>query len=609
MYPSGGSVWKGLSVWSRVLTCVLIVFCCRMKVVECQESTNIIQQQHSQLQEVFLLYGIPVLDVTLYYFDFPKAQDDVHLQDLIAIGQDIDRITSQFLFTHLETSLVSYTQNQKLHSVELDVVVRLVSANDNNNNNQRFLLRKQPQPRQLVDNTNYLIPMIRSELSGHAAFTTSSGLSPNNNSEEKTLSKSVVKNAVLDVFSTHQDDYLKAIQTQSQIRYLQETQDVQIRTSPTDTSSTTTTEPITSSTGQRSNGFNTVESAAVFGMGAALVVIVAGSYVYLSNQYHIHRKKRKRHNAGTDQDPHPKDEVSLMKNMETSPVDMEEFNHPSTTTTSSSVTSSPSKSSSSSRKSTPRKKTRIKSLDEQNAASSPHFLNRVIVNNDSYLYSPMSSSNPAYNGTGGDSTIVPVPAKRNNSIETTTLKKIPARRYVQAASPFDVLYGAAFLHHDHERLQKNNNRSLPNKQQYPHTHTPRKYTSATSRNSKKKNKYSPKTKGGTPLRPMMSIAESIDEGSEGSTSNPKDNYASFFPHLMNNITMYLGADKQPQQQQQQQKYGPVPSSSPNVDADSSSTGSSKGKKDLIVYRDFPRHDGTPFVMFTPENEGVSFISY
>ena len=106
-----------------------------------------------KLLEVFLLYGIPVLDVTLFYFDFPKAQDDVHLQDLIVIGQDIDRITSGFLFTQLETSLVRYAQTEKLHSVELDVFVRLASSlnekddvsstliippnDDNNNNNDK----------------------------------------------------------------------------------------------------------------------------------------------------------------------------------------------------------------------------------------------------------------------------------------------------------------------------------------------------------------------------------------------------------------------------------------------------------------------------------------
>ena len=107
--------------------------------------------------------------------------------------------------------------------------------------------------------------------------------------------------------------------------------------------------------------------------------IVAGSYVYLSNQYHVHRKKQKHRAAGTDASPHHKDEVSLIKNMETtssSPdtvMDMDQMTDTTSPSYSPARSSSQKLSSSTPFSSSKRKNNRVKSLDEQNAASQQFY--------------------------------------------------------------------------------------------------------------------------------------------------------------------------------------------------------------------------------------------
>ena len=131
---------------------------------------------------------------------------------------------------------------------------------------------------------------------------------------------------------------------------------------------------------------------------------------------------------------------------------------------------------------------------------------------------------------------------------------ITPRRYVQTASPFDVLYGAAFSHRDQDRVEeahrpKSVKKSLPSR-----------------RRSAEKSK---------PLRPMLAISEEKEYDKPLVSQDPM----CLFPQFMSKFSTFLSAQDNQDDKQEDNR----------VD-------------ETIVYRDFPRHDGTPCVMYTPKDE-------
>lgn len=159
------------------------------------------------------------------------------------------------------------------------------------------------------------------------------------------------------------------------------------------------------------------------------------------------------------------------------------------------------------------------------------------------------------------------------------------RRYVQAISPFEVLYGAAFCHSEKDRVAVARGQST------------QKHKRANSR----RRRGTGASKGMKPLRTMTSITEEMI----GKTMTEKEAHKdelnietlslseSFFPQMFNSLSSYLQEKKVsrqavPLEEDREEKYGP----------DITSLGVEEG----VVYRDFPRHDGTPCVMFTSIDE-------
>ena len=144
---------------------------------------------------------------------------------------------------------------------------------------------------------------------------------------------------------------------------------------------------------------------------------------------------------------------------------------------------------------------------------------------------------------------IPIPARfdevKNGRKNTKPEQSdVTPRRYVTPASPFDLLYGAAFTHSDKAKVQLSRAMKMKKK---------------TRRNVKQ-----PKARQ---LKPLNTITEVVEEESN----------ESFFPQIMSSISSFI-SDK-------------IESSTPK-----------NNKDDFLVYRDFPRHDGTPCVMFQPVDD-------
>ena len=151
--------------------------------------------------------------------------------------------------------------------------------------------------------------------------------------------------------------------------------------------------------------------------------------------------------------------------------------------------------------------------------------------------SPMmqASSNPQHNGSGGNPDVVPVPDDNGE------------RRYVTPSSPFDMLYGASFLHQDYRNLLQG------------------------KRKAKKRN-YAPTTAG---IKPMLQIEEAGEEEENlGGSSHSDKGIGSWFRSL----TSKMDCKKQEDDEVVNQDHP-------------------------FVYRDFPRHDGTPCLMYDGSNHG------
>lgn len=187
-----------------------------------------------------------------------------------------------------------------------------------------------------------------------------------------------------------------------------------------------------------------------------------------------------------------------------------------------------------------------------------------ILLSDVETYSENSDEESIENGNSvAPKEIIPVPARDDeiclgiSKRKQDLVKAIAPRRYVQTASPFDILYGAAFSHNDQEKVEK--------------AHCIR--STSKTRSSKKFscNKFKP-------LRPMLPISEGKEEEKQSLTGEcrvpSKTSYS--FPQFLPSIPNFLSRD--------------------NVNEEKSKA------NNVLVFRDFPRHDGTPCVMFTPKDE-------
>jgi hypothetical protein len=148
---------------------------------------------------------------------------------------------------------------------------------------------------------------------------------------------------------------------------------------------------------------------------------------------------------------------------------------------------------------------------------------------------------------------VPVPAKIDKEHEnkaTRALKdvQLQPRRYVNPGSPFELLYGASFSHRDQAKVAR--------------AHGAKKFKQPKSMKVSGK-----KIRKKAPLQPMVPITEVNEEEAKVQTTEH------FFPQMMSTISSFL-------------KDKTTPSNA------------TENEEEPFVYRDFPRHDGTPCVLFT-----------
>jgi len=169
---------------------------------------------------------------------------------------------------------------------------------------------------------------------------------------------------------------------------------------------------------------------------------------------------------------------------------------------------------------------------------------------------------------------IPVPAKFDKRLMDKRTKavtqNVTPRRYVKAASPFEILYGAAFSHCDQEKVAR------------AHGHV-------TKKRGKSIKVSGQKIRRNEPLTPMNTISEANEE--EVLKSAPSSASEAFFPQIMSSISSFM------------EKRAPSPVNvsmhSNTSDVDEEEEPMNMKKEEFVVYRDFPRHDGTPCVMFTP----------
>jgi hypothetical protein len=140
-------------------------------------------------------------------------------------------------------------------------------------------------------------------------------------------------------------------------------------------------------------------------------------------------------------------------------------------------------------------------------------------------------------------------------------QEVTPRRYVSPASPFELLYGAAFSHSEKSKVQS------------AHGMKPKK---------RKSRRHLPKTTNARQLRPLNTITEEEND----------DKNESFFPQFMSTISSYLS---------EKIEHSTTTPNSQEELVDSTTT-PCNSKDEYVVFRDFPRHDGTPCIMFAPFNE-------
>lgn len=159
---------------------------------------------------------------------------------------------------------------------------------------------------------------------------------------------------------------------------------------------------------------------------------------------------------------------------------------------------------------------------------------------------------------------VPVPAKidkehTDKALRALQLRDVQPKRYVKPGSPFELLYGASFSHRDQAKVAKAH--GLKYKQ--PKT------IKVSGKKIRKK----------APLKPMVSITE----GNEDETKAAQPTEA-FFPQFMSNLSSLLS--------------NKTATANPNETESLNNATNEKSSSSPLVYRDFPRHDGTPCVLFT-----------
>lgn len=204
------------------------------------------------------------------------------------------------------------------------------------------------------------------------------------------------------------------------------------------------------------------------------------------------------------------------------------------------------------------------------------------------------------------------------------------RRYVQPASPFDVLYGAAFLHGEADRVEAQRRLDRPKK---------KKIRASPSYNMRKKKKKTLTMKLVTDamngqkskdaIRPMMTISEDngiheVFNEEEEDVSDPEEensdtvqNLSQFSPgELRHNASQMSFYSPKNFLRNLSEKYnlGSFDQSAPNASAMKQEGQMIDEKKDSVlqgdypveqgvVFCDFPRQDGTPCIIYNKDESG------
>mmetsp|Transcript_22324 Transcript_22324/g.37997 ORF Transcript_22324/g.37997 Transcript_22324/m.37997 type:complete len:367 (-) Transcript_22324:51-1151(-) len=145
------------------------------------------------------------------------------------------------------------------------------------------------------------------------------------------------------------------------------------------------------------------------------------------------------------------------------------------------------------------------------------------------------SSNPQSNGSGGDPDVIPVVDDNEQ------------RRYVSPSNPFEMLYGASFLHQDYRKMMGGGDKRSRSRQ------------GAVS------------TSG---IKPMLQIDEGEEEDENGVSSSHSERGVGAW---LRSLTSKMDCTKGEKNEVTNQDHP-------------------------FVYRDFPRHDGTPCLMYKSNHD-------
>mmetsp|Transcript_10968 Transcript_10968/g.20047 ORF Transcript_10968/g.20047 Transcript_10968/m.20047 type:complete len:642 (-) Transcript_10968:203-2128(-) len=205
----------------------------------------------------------------------------------------------------------------------------------------------------------------------------------------------------------------------------------------------------------------------------------------------------------------------------------------------------------------------------------------------------MSMMHPTLSENGDDG-VVPIPVhnisgmnkKRSNNLDGD----MPvARRYVEPASPFDVIYGAAFFHEEQPQVREQYSR-----------HTKSSQLKKKRPSNKLKHSSTKKKKFMRPINPMMSITEEDltappgtlrHNAEERDMSRPSPSFA----NVVKSFASLLPS------RSFEQKY-PEESITFEHELQDPDLISPRGVDEIpFAFKDFPRHDGTPCLIYPDSN--------
>ena len=161
-----------------------------------------------------------------------------------------------------------------------------------------------------------------------------------------------------------------------------------------------------------------------------------------------------------------------------------------------------------------------------------------------------SSSDPNQNGSGGQEDVVPVAVEDNQ------------RRYVTPSSPLDMLYGASYLHQEYRKYMKR----------------------GSGRSSRSRNRHTPVHR----IRPMLQISEEEPEDEMDLAGSSGHNHNNGNENINGDGSNGIGSWLR----------------SLTTQMDCTKEEATLNQDHPFVYRDFPRHDGTPCVIFNEGNRSA-----